>query len=834
MDLNRINKLRRTLTAHFAIIAWLTAMLVATGSGTLFLPVFILLVSVSAFIFVDCLEWFELKSVGSTIGMCAATGIAITTYVLSVLHESESGQLLAVAGLLVYPEAVLFLQRKTLRIFEQLAVFLLLEMIVAALVNDNLMFGVMLAPIMLLWVSSLFLFTRYATLVRIDPSIEQPLPKLAEVLLRRFMKSVLGESPQKKIVTSRFLASQEVQSSRTMRRSLQSIPIGIGALAFAALFFYLLPRTSPDNLTTTLGKKTRVGLPSRLTFGNVGKILQNPTPVMRVKLSDPLSRKPFKPESPPYLRARVFNNYGPNPRQAQAPRGEWGFIGQSQPRRLGRPRSDGRSLSGQRDQENLAVSDQQRIAELRKFGRDLVAVEFDLRREFASALFVLPPIFRSAKKQSISLNYDERYMILQELDDSALKSNKSIVYDILSAGFYRRHQLEVTPATLSTDPTNLELVAKQDYEVLTQGFERFFRADEYRKDLIQLLRIDESNKARVAMEFEQYLAFSGKFSYSLDLAPPSDQDMDPLEDFLVNRRVGHCQYFASAMVCLLRQSGIPSRLVIGYRPTEFNAIGKYFLVRQSDAHAWVEALFRRAELVGTEFESMLTDSPYYWVRFDPTPPPDGELTITDQQGQAIDYAEKLWKDYVVEGQNLAADSGLYAPVAENQNAYEDLVSQLRDLKDKLTSGEIFRGEIGFAWPIAFLTIGIGFLGLVVWQFAVLLPKFAPGLARRIGLAKGEIELKHPFYARCLKLIQRLGIRRDVATTPQEFTETANQILKEKGLEVGSSLGFLTELYYRLRFGLASPSAASRDASEERRTVEGELRKLEQAVDAASR
>lgn len=827
MDLNRVKRLRLNLSAHFSIIACLTAMLVATGSGTYFLPVFILLVTVAAFLFVDCLEWFELKSIGSAVGMILATGVAITTYVVSVFNDSESGQLLAVAGLLVYPEAVLFLQKKTLRIYEQLAVFLLLEMIVAALVNDNVVFGVLLAPIMLLWVSSLFLFSRYATLVKIDASIEKPLPKLAELLFQRFMKSVLGETRRKKIVSSRFMPDVDVQSSSTLRRALQSIPIGIGAILFAGLFFYLLPRTNSGSLGATLKSPRSVGLPETLTFGQVGRILQDPTPVMRVTVKDPESGVPKRLETPPYLRAKVLDRYASGPRRGSDSHGEWGFGGALYPQRLPDPYAIRRRMAS-RFELSTQESDQRALERLTELGRDILAVEFDMRPNFKSVMFTIPPTFRSPKAAKIPIRYDDLYMVIQKRDNTGIDTKKSTIYEIVSGGFQKGRQVSVTPAKLTRNPADLEQALINHHRDLTRGFESFRRADQQRLSVLRQQRIDESQKLAAAVAFEQELAFSGRFTYSLDLSPPTDSDLDPLEDFIVRQRVGHCQYFASAMVCWLRQTGIPSRLVIGYRPTEYNNLGNYFLVRQNDAHAWVEALFTHEQLEKNgRFRSELTDSSHYWVRFDPTPPPDGELTVTDQQGQAMDYAEKLWREYVVEGQNISSENSIYAPVAEEREAYEQFLQRLTEWRDYMRRNPLFSGRLGFAWPVAIAIILLGAAALLLWQVIRILPRVAPQLASKLGLGQDNLQLQYPFYSRCLSLIGRMGLRRGASTTPMEFTDRAAEALASKGQTASSSLDYLTGLYYRLRFG-----KKNLPTEQELAEVDRELRKLENAISVA--
>ena len=224
MEAAYVKSLRAIITLHFALIAVLTAMLVSYGSGSVFLPLFIMIVCVAGFVFVDSLERFALNRIGVAVAMTAGTVFAIASYLYSTFSDpSESGQLHAIAELLIFPEAVLFMQRKNLRVFEQLAIFLLLEIMVAALVNDNLLFGILLLPIVLLWVSSLFHFSRYATLVQIAPDIEVPMPKLAEILFARFVKSIMGNERPKKIVESKLvkrerlkLLMQEAEEIRAM------------------------------------------------------------------------------------------------------------------------------------------------------------------------------------------------------------------------------------------------------------------------------------------------------------------------------------------------------------------------------------------------------------------------------------------------------------------------------------------------------------------------------------------------------------------------------------------------------------------------------------------
>ena len=79
--------------------------------------------------------------------------------------------------------------------------------------------------------------------------------------------------------------------------------------------------------------------------------------------------------------------------------------------------------------------------------------------------------------------------------------------------------------------------------------------------------------------------FNEDFSYTMQ--PPLMQN-DPVDEFLFTHKAGFCGHFASAFATLMRAAGIPARVIIGFQGGEYNDIGDFFLVRELDAHAWVE------------------------------------------------------------------------------------------------------------------------------------------------------------------------------------------------------------------------------------------------------
>lgn len=77
-----------------------------------------------------------------------------------------------------------------------------------------------------------------------------------------------------------------------------------------------------------------------------------------------------------------------------------------------------------------------------------------------------------------------------------------------------------------------------------------------------------------------------RFEYSLEV--PRTIGVDPIVDFVTVHRAGHCEMFASAMALMARTRGIPARVVGGYRVTEVNPLTGQAVVRERNAHAWVE------------------------------------------------------------------------------------------------------------------------------------------------------------------------------------------------------------------------------------------------------
>jgi len=112
------------------------------------------------------------------------------------------------------------------------------------------------------------------------------------------------------------------------------------------------------------------------------------------------------------------------------------------------------------------------------------------------------------------------------------------------------------------------------------------------------LSLQGGNELDTVKNVENYLK-NGDYRYSLKNLPTSNK---PVDEFLFDKKQGNCEYFATSMAIILRINGIPSRVVAGYRGGVYNDLGNYYILRQSNAHLWVEAYI---DNIG-------------WIRFDPT------------------------------------------------------------------------------------------------------------------------------------------------------------------------------------------------------------------------
>ncbi len=320
---------------------------------------------------------------------------------------------------------------------------------------------------------------------------------------------------------------------------------------------------------------------------------------------------------------------------------------------------------------------------------------------------------------------------------------------------------------------------------LTFDFERLPRLTELARQWDLESGCDKNNFIERAKFLEGKLRDSGLFKYNRT-GVLRDPSLDPLEDFVAERREGHCEYFAGALTLMLRAVGIPSRIVVGYA-CNVESKSKKIVVRQSDAHSWVEAYIPPKQLAyaASNSTSNLNVDPNAewlkdgaWLRLDPTPAAEraaerpGALAVGASDLSSL--VQSLSRDFVLNFNGARQQRKIYAPIVETYRAFTRFVSSL---KNAFVSNSASQGGKKFNWLRAFLLVCLCVATRVLWircknrPFAFLRkrPMRNGGknkAQRKEFLAdKGTIAL---FLQIAQALERKLKIKRRQGETPLEF------------------------------------------------------------------
>jgi transglutaminase-like putative cysteine protease len=250
-----------------------------------------------------------------------------------------------------------------------------------------------------------------------------------------------------------------------------------------------------------------------------------------------------------------------------------------------------------------------------------------------------------------------------------------------------------------------------------------------------------------------------EYEYTLDfLRRKADS---PIDDFLFKYKSGHCEYFATAMVLMLRAEGIPARFVTGFLGAEYNPLEGYYIVRQSNAHAWVEAY--------------LPDEG--WTSFDPTPP-SGRPTMESPSvsllmRQTYEHIVFLWDRSIL-------SFGAY----EQSRVINGVRERLRAMRDWVREPDL-EAEGALALKPQMSPVGMALAGL----------------AGLLALALGAWLTRPRFtatsaFSRVRRKAQRAGIDVDWSVAPVDVLRRVVERCPE-ALEPGTEL---LELYLRESFG----------------------------------
>jgi len=217
-----------------------------------------------------------------------------------------------------------------------------------------------------------------------------------------------------------------------------------------------------------------------------------------------------------------------------------------------------------------------------------------------------------------------------------------------------------------------------------------------------------------ALAIEEYLH---GYPYTLDLPQPP-QEVDIADYFLFDLGTGFCDYYATAMVVLLRATGVPARLAIGYASGTHDETHDRFIVTEADAHSWVEVFFPD---IG-------------WVAFEPTA---GRPAI--QRPEMVELSD--------------------IPLGDIFGAESNLLVQLWGLQ-----------LWGLQW--------IGLIGISLAIFVTVLLTWSFGDRWKLGRMTPQITVRK-IYQRLYRRGHRLSVSLKPGNTPNEFADALGKMVSER-------------------------------------------------------
>ena len=758
----------------------ISGFLLGTSQGSLQITVTAIAGGIAGFLLVDYWRLFHLSG-----WLANAASILILLFALQDFYGGDSAvKLTSVGRLLIYLQTVLLFQQKTPRLYWQVLVLTLLQVVVAAIFNLNFEGGV--------------LFIVYFGIAGAMMMLQCDLTQWFDV--ERANTRNLGEARDRAVaVRGGKQITSEVGPLMVFE---QQVPISywqlikhlfpwlVVAFAFAVVLFYNVPRNENAWLGPGFKKVIGTGMSYEIDLAQTGQIPQSGKLMFRAWFKDP-SGKQVQLTERPYFRGLPLSRLVINDNVTDwvAPHDSvysWSYVEL--------PRNN------------------------TKFDNWLIQ-EFAVEGTNDPLLFATVPYFgtRSTPKE-----------VEYCLDISALSRRRRGDHAELQVYNYEmgvKVSREMEP--LRSWPFYPEATASR-YETLMDNvglYESLIDVDPSRYP--ELVNEAEQLAARYAstgtLNLAQIMSASfselNGFSYTLDFTQfDFDESLDPLEDFFRNHRSGHCQFFASALAVMLRSQKIPCRVVTGFYGGEFNTVSNCYMVREKHAHAWVEVYIPPSQCTKEMIESGAAGRGGAWAILDPTENVFNEETML-VNGQPLELARNLWQDYIL---GLDRDNQP-EPITISSSRILGLfdLSNWQRIGESTVQGVQTRPVIAGVLVVA----AFGMFGLILYrrlkqQTRIVRRKSTKPVSRLrrfVGEAlawispdlgtwvMGDVYQQQivPFYEKMVKLLQRHHqLERQPTQTHREFAEMVGQHFQSHAdvERIQIAVEQITDAFYYVRFG----------------------------------
>ena len=809
--------LNRLLAINMATMAALGALLLGMAQENMLLPLVMLLAAGLSVWLNDISGRFRLGRRIANVGMA----VALYVSVVQIFGPGRADLAIYFANLLAYVQIILLFVEKDTRVWWHLALLSLIQVCVAAAYSQEMVFGGLLVVYLFLGLSTMVLIylrherahyrrvNRTPTFAGLSVSSavreKQDWARLAKIALITSVTGPLsllltyGESSAKARPVARPPAP-DMGSGRwplagqvsTFTSSGVGGTAGFGwelwfrlggmtawTLLLAAVVFAAVPRLGLRSpwlgsfswASEGSGTRRSVGFNDSVKLGDLGFVIQDPDKVLEIDLVDHATGAPYPVAGEVYLRGAALTRYEG---------GNWGYDQLANTTRYG--------LRKLRD---LPSTD------------ELVRQEIEIEPMDREEIFSVWPLVVLPQTKGVTFDCPKQRVLRP-----GSQRSKRFACSLGTTAFLDGKQARFIPANFDVDPNRL-LSSHDDLPSLIRQAQTW----------VDESGIPESDPIARAEVLESQLRDSGQFQYQLG-GIDRDSGIDPIEDFIANNRRGHCEYFSTALTLMLRGQGIPARMIIGYKSGGIEASESSFLIRQWDAHTWVEA-YISPDQVGAmdELPGPPTRDWQYggWLRLDPTPAaPEstGIAALVKGVKGWREWIESAWEDYVIGMDGGRQRKLVYDPLAAaiksgagclvDPDWWRGLFRGLARLPGWLR--ESFAGGRWFSWRgglVAVILVAICYAAYrAVWLAARL------AWARLIGRADDRVRRRRAsikFYRRLETVMKRHGLNRPPSQTHREFAAQARRRIAQstEAGHLANLPGEITEAFYHVRFGGAA-------------------------------